>query len=68
MHWSSDATMYEHMPSRLADATAARAEFARLLHHPERVAVPRRHWYLALLDHDRTFFVLSSDFEQLLQV
>jgi ribosomal-protein-alanine N-acetyltransferase len=50
VQWASDATMYKYTVWRLADSTEAFAEFRRLLHHPARVAVPRRHWYLAMLD------------------
>lgn len=48
--WASDEAIYEFMAWRLESPEAARAEFARLLFHPERTAARRRHWYLAVVD------------------
>lgn len=61
VHWAADDAMYEYMAWRLADDAAARAEFERLLHHPERNAgAGRRHWYLAVLDEGEGFVGIAG--------
>lgn len=47
---------------RLRGEAAARAEFARLLGHPERRAEHRRHWYLAI-ENEAGEFVGTTGFE-----
>jgi len=53
--WAAFEEMYTYMPFRIESPEAAKMEFRRLLGHPSRQAVPRRHWFLATLSPEGAF-------------
>ena len=58
--WASFDQMYTYRHWRLAGPAEARQFFLGLLQHPSRLAVPRRHWYLAVLNAEECFVGISG--------
>ena len=50
VEWAGHEEMYRYMAWRLGSTAEATAELHRLLGHPELSAVPRRHWFLAVVE------------------
>jgi RimJ/RimL family protein N-acetyltransferase len=55
VEWAECREMYEYMVWRLDSAEDATAYFQGLVGHPERTALPRRRWFLAVVDYEGAF-------------